>query len=114
MTKELLEVLNACVKAFPEIRDAPIRIGYKKLKQGTLAQTRMKKVHEKGRAFWIPVIEVSCELRSLQEPQKTQLLKYVVTHELVHILRGHIMVKRSKGHEADFEREVSERLSRLR
>lgn len=118
MDGELKVLLAECMSVFPELKGLKVGVCYKPLKEGVLGQTRIKKqlslVGGKRRLVWRPIIEVSKTLRHLEDHEKRrELLKYVLVHELVHISRSHIFRPHPEEHEADFEREVSERLRML-
>lgn len=119
MSGELRALLAECMGAFSELRGLRIGVCYKRLREGVLGQTRIKKqlctVGGKKRFVWRPIIEVSSSLRSIRDDKKRrELLMYVLVHELVHISRNHIVRPTPKEHEEDFEKEVLERLRMLR
>lgn len=109
MKLALNDLLGICRGAFPELDGLMIDIYYKTLRAGILGQTRLKKVRLGSTGIkYVTVIEVS---RSLSG--ETQKCVYVITHELVHVLRAHPFGRRSSQHEVDFEKEVQERLNRV-
>jgi len=116
---ELESLLTECMKVFGELGDFNVKVCYKPLKSGVLGQTRIKKqlsfLQGKKRFVWLPIIEVSSSIRDLKDTEKRrELLRYVLVHELVHIVRSHIFRPTPNEHEKDFDREVEERLRRLK
>jgi|GEM_PF-1040704 hypothetical protein len=110
--------LSNCLEAFGELRGVPINIYYKNLRSNILGQTRVKKgcsySNGKKKVDWLPVIEISKNIKTLKGSHRVKILRYVITHELVHIARSHPF--RQKGtieHEKDFEAEVIQRLRAL-
>jgi hypothetical protein len=115
LTAELNRELSRCLVAFCELKGVPINIYYKSLKPSVLGQTRVKKEYNysngKKKVTWLPVIEVSKNIKTLKSFQKTKVLRYVIIHELVHISRAHTFQRRGvEQHEKDFDAEVAQRL----